>query len=93
MKNTKPFWSQLKRRLQELVKMENELQKPYLTDYNLLIAQNLWQVYSQILLTILQMEFIKLNLNSNMMTKNVGLVELYTKIVTVFLNTKPSKMI
>ena len=30
--------------------MEKKLQKPYLTDYNLLIVQNLWQAHSQILL-------------------------------------------
>ena len=30
------------KKLQELVKMEKKLQKPYLIDYNLLKAQVLW---------------------------------------------------
>ena len=36
-------------------------------------------------------EFIKLNVNTDMMIKNVKLVELDTKYATVFLNTQPLK--
>ena len=33
------------KKLKELVKMENKLQKPYPADYNFLVAQALWQVH------------------------------------------------
>ena len=73
--------------------MGKKLQKPYLTDYILLIAQDLRKAHYQILLLILLKEFIKLNLNTNMMIKNVKLVELDTKIATAFWNRKTLKMI
>ena len=41
--------------------MEKKLQKTYLTDCNLLKAQDLWQAYYQLLLVTLQKEFINLN--------------------------------
>ena len=41
--------------------MESKLQKTYLTNYNLLIVQDLWQVCYQIFLIILPKEFMKLN--------------------------------
>ena len=44
-------------------KMEKKLQKIYLTHYNLLIAQDLWQTYYQILPIIFPKEFIELNVN------------------------------
>ena len=51
-----------------------------------LTAQDLWQdYYYQILLIILLKEFIKLNVNTATMLKNVTLAELNTK-VTDFLN-------
>ena len=51
-----------------------------------LTAQDLWQdYYYQILLIILLKEFIKLNVNTATMIKNVTLAELNTK-VTDFLN-------
>ena len=64
------------------------LQKIYLTYYNLLIAQDLWQAHYQILRIIFMKEFIKLNVNMDTMTSNMELVELYTKYATVFLNTQ-----
>ena len=67
--------------------------KPYFTDYNLLIAQDLWQAHYQILLIILLKEFIKLNVITNTMIKNVTLAELDTNITSVFLNIKTLKMI
>ena len=47
--------------------------------YNLLIAQDLWQAHYQIIEL--------LNVNSDMMIKNVRLVELNISIATIFLNT------
>ena len=74
--------------------MENKLQNPYLTNYNLLmIVQDLWQAYYQILLIILLKEFIKLNANMDMITKNVERVELNTKIESIASNTQTLKMI
>ena len=40
LKTAYPFQFQQKKKLQKLVKMEKKLQKPYLTDYKLLIAQD-----------------------------------------------------
>ena len=50
-------------KFQELIKTKKKLQKTYLTDYNLLTVQNLWQAPYQVLLMILLKEFIKLNVN------------------------------
>ena len=47
--------------------METKLPKSYLTDYNLLRVQDLWQAHPQILLIILLKEFIKLNVNTDSM--------------------------
>ena len=71
---------QQKKKLQELIKM-------YLTYYNLLIAQNLWQARYQILRIIFLKKFIVLNGNPDMMMKNVRLVELNISIATFLLNT------
>ena len=43
------------------MKKEKKSQELYLTDYNWLSVQNLWQAHYQILLIILLKEFIKLN--------------------------------
>ena len=72
--------------------IKKKLQKIYLTHYNLLTAQDLWQTY-QILLTTFQNEFIKLNVNMNTMIKNVKIAELNINIATAFLNTQTLKMI
>ena len=48
-----------------------KLQTPYITDYSLLIVQDLWQSHYQILLIVLQKEFIELNVNMGMIIKNV----------------------
>ena len=73
--------------------MEKKLQKIYLTYYNLLIAQDLWQVHYQILSIIFLKEFIELNVNMDMMIKNVRLVALNISIATVFFNIQTLKMI
>ena len=49
--------------------MQKKLQKPDLTDYNLLIPQNLQQAYYKILRIILLKELKKLNVNMDMITK------------------------
>ena len=59
--------------------MESKLQKVYLTCYNLLIAQDLWQAHYQILSIIFLKELMKLNENTGTMIKNVKLAELHTK--------------
>ena len=49
-----------------MIKITREITK---TDYNLLIAQDLWQAHSPISLIIFQKEFIKVNLNTETMIK------------------------
>ena len=73
--------------------MEKKLQKIYRTDYNSLIVQDIWQGHYQILSIIFLKEFIKLNLNTDTMIKNVKFVELNINIATGFLNTQTLKMI
>ena len=65
----------------------------YLTCNKLLIGQGLWPAHNQILSIIYLKEFIALNVNMDTARKNVKLVELHTKCVTVFLNTQILKMI
>ena len=67
--------------------MEEKLQIIYLTYYNLLNAQDLWQAHYQILSIIFLKEFIELNVNWNSMIKTVKHVELNISIATDFLNT------
>ena len=62
-------------------------------DYCLLIAQYLWQACYQILLIILLKEFIGLNVNMNMIIKNMKHTELNTKNMSAFLNTQTFKTI
>ena len=66
--------------------MEKNLQKPYSTEYNLLIVQDLWQAYYQILLIILLKEFIKVNVNKDTVIKKCETCG-NTKTATAFLNT------
>ena len=73
--------------------MEKKVQKIYPTYYNLLIAQDLWQVHYQILPIIFLKEFIELNETLDSMTKNVKHVELNVSIAIVFWNTQILKMI
>ena len=73
--------------------MEDKLQKIYPLDYNLLTVQDLWQAHYQILSIILLKKFIKFNVNTDVMIKNIKLTELNTKIVTAILNIQTLKMI
>ena len=52
--------------------MEKKSQKLYHTDYNLSIAQDLRKAHYQTLLMTLLKEFIKLNVNTDMMEKKVS---------------------
>ena len=79
--------------MQKLIKKEKKSPTLYLTVYNVLIAQNLWQAHYQILLITSLKEFMKLNLYKDTMIKSVKLVELYTRIASVFYNTQTLKMI
>ena len=56
--------------------MKKKLQNIYLTYYNLLIAQDIWQFQYQILSLIVPKEFIKLNGNMDAKIQNVKLEEL-----------------
>ena len=73
--------------------MKKKLQKIYATYCNLLIVQDLWQVYYQVLPIIFLREFIELNVNLDTIIKNVKNMELNISIATVFLNTQILKMI
>ena len=73
--------------------MEKKLQKIYLKYYNLLKAQDLWQAHYQNLSIVFPTEFIKLNVNTKTMFKNVKFAEFNRTIVTVFLNMQTLKMI
>ena len=58
-------------KLQELIKIEKKLQKIYLTHYNLLTAQGLWQAHYQISSIIFLKELKGLNVNTDTMIKTV----------------------
>ena len=73
--------------------MESKLQKTNPTDYNLLTVQDLWKAHFQALSIILLMEFIKLNVNLDIIMKNVKRMELNTKTLSAILNIKSIKMI
>ena len=63
--------------LLELIKRKKKSQKLYLTDYNSLTAQDIWQVRHQIL-------NVAEDVNTDTTIKNVKLAELNLKIVTAF---------
>ena len=65
--------------------MEKKLQKIYLTDYNLLIVQDLWQVHYQILSIIFLNEFIKLNVHMDTMVKKLEIYVIKYKCCDCFL--------
>ena len=73
LKNTKPFQFQNLKKLKELINIEKKLQKPDLTKYNLLIAQDLWQAHYQLLLIILLKESIRLNVNIDIKCEKYGI--------------------
>ena len=73
--------------------MEKKLQKKNLTYYNLLIAQDLWKAHYEILSIIFLKEFIELNVNTDIMIKNLKLAELNICIATFFVNIQILRMI
>ena len=52
-------------------KTGEEITKNTYRNYNLLIAQDIWQAHYQILPIIFLKEFIELNINTDIMIKNV----------------------
>ena len=58
----------------------------YFTYNNLLIAQDLWLAHYEILSITFLKKFRKLNVNADIMIKNLRLAELDISIATVFLN-------
>ena len=89
----KTFTVPIEEEVRRIDKNGEEIAKIYLTYYNLLIVQDLWQAHYQILSVFFLNEFIELNLNTNIMIKNVKLAELNITIATVFLNIQTLKMI
>ena len=67
--------------------MEKKLQKLYLTEYNLLIMQDLWKSHYQVFLIISLTEFIEFNATLSMIIQNVKRLELNSKTVSAVLNT------
>ena len=76
-----------------MTKIDTKLQNVYPTDYNFLTAQDSWRAHYQFLSIIFHKEFIELNVNTDMMIKNVELTELNINIVNVSLNTQNLKKI
>ena len=68
--------------------MEDKLLKMCLKYCNLLIPQDLRRAHYQMLSITLSIEFIKLNINTGKMIKNMKLAELEMNIATVFLDTQ-----
>ena len=64
-------------------KWRRNYKKPHHTDYNLLILQDLWQSHYKILLMILLNDFMKIKVNTDMLQKNVKIVELNGHYQTV----------
>ena len=63
----------IEKEITRIDKGEEEIRKIYLTHYNLLIVQDLWQAHYQVLSITFLKEFIELNVNTDTMIKNVNL--------------------
>ena len=76
--NTETYITFSVRMQEEVTRIDNnvvEITKEYRTDYNSLIAQDLWQAHYQIVSIMLLKEIIKLNVNTNTLMKNMKLPE------------------
>ena len=71
--------------------MEKKLRKIYVTYYNLLTAQDLWQAHYQILSIIFLKEFTKLNVNTDTMIKECETCEITYEVCDCFLEYKNFK--
>ena len=67
--------------------------KKYLTFYSLLIAEDLWHGYYQVLSITILKKFIEPHINYEKMIKNGRHVELNISIATAFLNIMTLNMI
>ena len=76
-----------------MIKIEQELQKTYLTDYSSLTAQYSLQAHYHIFFIILLKEFKHFNVKMNSIIKNVKRVESNTKITSPIVNIQTLKMI
>ena len=76
-----------------MIKLDKKLQKIYPTYYNLLIAQDLSKAHNQILSIIFLEEFIKLNVSTDTMIKNVKTAGLNINIANASLNWQTLNMI
>ena len=79
------FTVPIEKKVARIDKSGEEITKIFLTYYNLLITQDLWQSYYQIFPIMFLKELIKLNVNVDTMIKNVKLAELNISIATAFL--------
>ena len=77
------FTALVEKKVTRIAKNGEKITKKYLTYYNLLTGQDLWQAHYQILLIMFLKEFIKLNVNDD---KNVTFSELNISIATTFFN-------
>ena len=75
--------------------MKKQFQKPYLEKLKFIDSVKLLLMASSLsnLVIMLLMEFIKLNVNANIIIRNVKRVELRTKVASAALNTKKFKLI
>ena len=78
--------------VERISKNGEEITKTISYKLQLLIAQDLWQDQYQILLIILLKDFIKSNVNMDMIINNVKHVELNTNTAGVVLNAKTLKL-
>ena len=72
--------------------MEKKLQNICLTYYNVFIAQDLRHAHYEILSIIFLKYLIKLNVNTDMVIKNVKPAELNISLATIVLNIQILKM-
>ena len=78
----------IEKKVLRIDKNEEEIQKKFLTCYNLLLKQDSWQVHYQILSIIILKKFIELNLNMDTMIENVKHVKLNIGIATPLIEYK-----
>ena len=78
-----------------MIKTKKQFQKPYLEKLKFIDSVKLLLMASSLsnLVIMLLMEFIKLNVNANIIIRNVKRVELRTKVASAALNTKKFKLI
>ena len=82
--------------LKGLIKMKKKLQKPYLTYYDILIAQDLWQPHYQLIILLndnLTERISKLSCKYERGNKKCKTCGIKYKVVSALLNIQTLKMI